>query len=156
MPFQKQVNLYPAAGAPGMQAGLNPMAMALPVPLAATGGVIIGHFVWPVSGSPDQVTTTGTGQPLGIVRRVQDGVIPSGAEASMTISAGRPVPVVIKGDLLVVSAAPATAGQKVFAVLATGLIVAGAAGATIAGAIETTWRIVTSASAGDVFQISNW
>ena len=61
-----------------------------------------------------------------------------------------------KGDLLVVSAASATAGQKVFAVLATGLIVAGAAGATIAGAIETNWRIVTSASAGDVFQISNW
>lgn len=156
MSFQKQVNLYPALAAPGMQAGLNPEVMALPVPLADEDGVVIARAVWPVGGDPALVANEGTGAPLGIVRRVQDGILPVDDEASMIIPAGHPVAVVRRGDLYVISAAAVTAGQKIFANLTTGALTGAAAGATVAGAVETDWRAVTGAAAGDVFLISNW
>ena len=46
MGFQKEVNLYPAAGVPGQQAGLNPMAHLIPVPVAGADGVVTGNAVW--------------------------------------------------------------------------------------------------------------
>ena len=47
MPFQKSIATYPAAGVTGQRAGLNPLAMLLPVPLAGgEGGVTVGHAVW--------------------------------------------------------------------------------------------------------------
>ena len=74
----------------------------------------------------------------------------------MTILAGHSVAVVIRGDLLVSSASAVTAGQKVFANLATGALTGGTAGGTVEGAVETDWIIRESAAAGDVFHISNW
>lgn len=156
MPFQNQVNLYPAAGVVGMAGGLNPLVMALPVPLADEDGVAIGAFVWPVGGDPTIVANGGAGLPLGLAARVQDGIIPSGEEASLIVPAGRPVTVVRRGDRLVTAAAAVTAGQKVFATLGNGALSAAAAGTVVAGAVETDWRVVTSAAAGEVFLISNW
>ncbi|MEA4836885.1 MAG: hypothetical protein VB101_01180 [Rhodospirillaceae bacterium] len=156
MSFQKQVNLYPALAAPGMQAGLNPEVMALPVPLADEDGVVIARFVWPVGGDYALVANSGANAPLGLAARVQSNILPVDEGATMLIPAGRPVAVVRRGDRWVISAAAVTAGQKVFANLTTGALTGAAAGATVAGAVETDWRVVTPAAAGDVFLISNW
>lgn len=155
MGFQKEINLYPAAGVPGQQAGLNPMVHLIPVPVAGADGVVTGNAVW-YDTQPVTVKNAGTGAPLGIAQRVLTGIIPASEEATMTILAGHSVAVVIRGDLLVSSASAVTAGQKVFANLATGALTGGTAGGTVEGAVETDWIIRESAAAGDVFHISNW
>ena len=155
MGFQKEVNLYPAAGVPGQQAGLNPIAHLIPVPVAGADGVVTVNAVW-YDTQPGTVKNAGTGAPLGIAQRVLTGIIPASEEATMTILAGHSVAVVIRGDLLVSSASAVTAGQKVFANLATGALTGGTAGGTVEGAVETDWIIRESAAAGDVFHISNW
>lgn len=157
MPLQKTISTYPAAGVAGDQAGLNPIAMLLPTPVAAEGGVITGRAAWYAADkAPYEVTNTGTGAPLGIVMRVLTGVIPPLEDATMTILAGMSVAVVRRGDLLVTSAAAVTAGQKVFANTTTGELTGGTAGGTVAGSVETDWIIRESAAAGMVFHISNW
>lgn len=155
MGFQKHVSMYPAPGVPGQQAGLNPVAYLLPVPVAGEGGVLTGNAVW-YDTQPGSVKNAGTGAPLGIAQRVMTGLIPPTEEATMTILAGHSVAVVVRGDLLVSSAGTVTAGQKVFANLATGALTGGTAGGTVEGAAETDWIIRESAAAGDVFHISNW
>lgn len=171
MPFQNSVNMYPAAGVAGDQAGLNPVAYLLPVPVAGEGGVITGRACWY---DPDNIpgrvlnstegTTTGEGEqavttyeaPLGIAQRVMTGVIPCNEGATVTILEGHSVAVVTRGDLLVTSAAAVTAGQKVFASVTDGSLTGAAAGATVEGSVETGWTIRESAAAGDIFHISNW
>lgn len=160
MPFQKLVNTYPAAGVSGDQAGLNPLAMLLPVPVAGTGGVLTGRACWyDPDNTPGVVlnaTTEAALKPLGITLRVLTGVIPATEEATMTILPGHSVGVVLRGDLLVTSAEAVTAGQKVFAKIADGSLVGGTAGGTVAGAVETDWIIRESAAADTIFHISNW
>ena len=114
MPFQKQVQRYPAKGVTGMQAGNNPIAFYLPIPIAGEDGVIIGRAAWPgtVAGT---AANTGSGAPLGIVIREKVAVIPCGEEATMTYIAGQAVPIAVRGDLLLTSAQAVTAGQKLFA-----------------------------------------
>lgn len=160
MPFQKLINMYPAAGVNGDQAGLNPLAMLLPVPVAGAGGVLTGRACWyDPSNTPDAVlnsTATPAAKPLGIALRVLTGAIPATEEATMTILPGHSVGVVLRGDLLVSSAEAVTAGQKVFAKIADGSLVGGAAGGTVEGAVETDWLIRESAAVGTIFHISNW
>ena len=157
MPFQNTVNMYPAAGVAGDQAGLNPVAYLLPVPVAGEGGVVTGRACWyDPANTPGRVLNAGTGAPLGIAQRVMTGVIPCNEGATMTILEGHSVAVVTRGDLLVTSAAAVTAGQKVFASLTDGSLTGAAAGATVEGSVETGWTIRESAAAGDIFHISNW
>lgn len=154
MPFQKQVQRYPAPGVTGMQAGNNPMAFVLPNPVADEGGVIIGRAAW--RSAAGKVKNTGSGAPLGIVMREKVAIIPCEDEATMTYAEGQAVPVVIQGDLLLTSTEAVTAGQVLFAKTADGTLVPGTAGGAVASAVETAWTITTSAAAGEIFHASAW
>lgn len=164
MPFQKSVELYPAGGIPGQAAGLNPRAMLLPVPVAGTGGVTVGTAVWPDATNPGVVVNAATGSgdpavypaPLGLVLRDMSGAIPCTDEATMTIPEGQAVPVLVRGDMLVTFAAAVTAGQKVFASVTDGTLSTGAAGATVAGSVETDWIVRDAGAAGEIVHISSW
>lgn len=155
MPFQKQVQRYPAKGVTGMQAGNNPVAFYLPIPIAGEDGVIIGRAAWPgtVAGT---AANTGSGAPLGIVIREKVAVIPCGDEATMTYIAGQAVPIAVRGDLLLTSAQAVTAGQKLFAMTADGTLVPGTAGGTVADAVETAWVVREDADAGEIFHAAAW
>jgi hypothetical protein len=78
------------------------------------------------------------------------------AEASMNIPVGQPVTLMSAGDFWAKTLTTATVGQKVFAVLADGTIKTGAAGATIAGAIETKWFVGSAAAANELVKITTW
>lgn len=162
MPFQQTVNTYPAAGVSGQQAGLNPMAMLLPVPTAGEGGVTVGNAVW---FDPDVPTTVimETAQvasayppPVGIVVRDMASTIPCEDEATMQISEGRPVAVAVRGDLLIAAPAVATVGQKIFANYTTGVLALGAAGGSVDSSVETDWVVRSAGQTGDIIHISNW
>lgn len=162
MPFQKNIATYPAAGVTGQRAGLNPVAMLLPVPTAGEGGVTVGNAVWL---DPDAPTTVimETAQvasayppPVGIVVRDMASTIPCEDEATMQISEGRPVAVAVRGDLLIAAPAAATVGQKIFANYTTGALSLGAAGGSVASSVETDWVVRSAGQAGDIIHISNW
>lgn len=155
MPFQKQVQPYPAKGVPGMQEGNNPIAFYLPIPVAGEDGVIIGRAAW-AGATPGTAANTGSGAPLGIVVREKVAIIPCTEEATMTYIAGQAVPIAVRGDLLLTSAEAVTAGQKLFAKTADGTLVPGTAGGTVADAVETDWVIRESAAAGDIFHAAAW
>lgn len=162
MPFQKTIATYPAAGVTGQRAGLNPVAMLLPVPTAGEGGVTVGNAVWL---DPDAPTTVimETAQvasayppPVGIVVRDMASTIPCEDEATMQISEGRPVAVAVRGDLLIAAPAAATVGQKIFANYTTGALSLGAAGGSVASSVETDWVVRSAGQAGEIIHISNW
>lgn len=162
MPFQQSVNTYPAGGVTGQRAGLNPVAMLLPVPTAGEGGVTVGNAVWL---DPDAPTTVimETAQvasayppPVGIVVRDMASTIPCEDEATMQISEGRPVAVAVRGDLLIAAPAAATVGQKIFANYTTGALSLGAAGGSVASSVETDWVVRSAGQAGEIIHISNW
>ena len=86
MAFQKQVQPYPARGVTGMQAGNNPIAFVLPIPLADEGGVIIGRAAW--WSTAGKVKNTGAGAPLGgqvLFAKTADGTLVPGT-AGGTVS----------------------------------------------------------------------
>ena len=162
MPFQKSIATYPAAGVTGQRAGLNPIAMLLPVPTAGEGGVTVGNAVWL---DPDAPTTVimETAQvasayppPVGIVVRDMASTIPCEDEATMQIEAGRPVAVAVRGDLLIAAPAAATVGQKIFANYTTGALSLGAAGGSVDSSVETDWVVRSAGQTGDIIHISNW
>lgn len=162
MPFQQSVNTYPAGGVTGQRAGLNPVAMLLPVPTAGEGGVTVGNAVWL---DPDAPTTVimETAQvasayppPVGIVVRDMASTIPCEDEATMQISEGRPVAVAVRGDLLIAAPAAATVGQKIFANYTTGALSLGAAGGSVDSSVETDWVVRSAGQTGDIIHISNW
>lgn len=154
MPFQKSVNNYPASAVAGDVAGLNPVAYLFPTPVAISTGVTVGAAVW--LSATGVVAMTGTGAPAGIVTRVLTGILPSNLEATMTILGGQPVPVVTRGDIYINTGAAAVLGHKVFANLTTGVLTTAAAGSTVAGAVETTFTVRETGTAGEAFLVSNW
>ena len=162
MSFQKEVPLYPAGGVTGQRAGLNPVAMLLPVPTAGDSGVTVGHAVWFDPDAPTTVVMTteqvasAYPKPLGIVLRDMAGVIPCTGEATMQIDAGRPVPVAVRGDLLSAAPAAATVGKKFFANYTTGALALGDAGGSVASSVETDWVVRSAGETGDTIHISNW
>ena len=74
----------------------------------------------------------------------------------MQVPAGFPVQIAERGEFFAKSANAATLGQKVFATLADGTLQFGAAGATIAGAIETAFVVTRGGAANAVIKISTW
>ena len=162
MPFQQSVNTYPAGGVTGQRAGLNPVAMLLPVPTAGEGGVTVGNAVWLDPDAPPTVimetaqVASAYPPPVGIVVRDMASTIPCEDEATMQISEGRPVAVAVRGDLLIAAPAAATVGQKVFANYTTGALSLGAAGGSVASSVETDWVVRSAGQTGDIIHISNW
>jgi hypothetical protein len=153
MPFQSNVKESVARGVSGQRYGGNPVTHLLPTPKAGAGGVIVGRFVWldPSDTTGQSVINSGTGRPAGLAQRNRVHPLPAGQEASMLIPEGSPVAVVTSGDLIIASGTAATPGQKVFATLATGVPVSGAAGTTVSGAVESNFMVREGAAVNEPF-----
>jgi hypothetical protein len=154
MSFQTSVQQQPQVGVAGDRASMNPIAV---ISRNAQSAVTVARFVWPGTDADNQVQNTGTGKPLGLAIRDQNGIITAYlGEASMQVPVGFPVQVAQQGDWFASSANAATLGQKVFATLADGTLQFGAAGATISGAIETQFVVARAGAANAVIVISTW
>ncbi|HGK4602802.1 TPA: hypothetical protein ACJ2UI_003451 [Yersinia enterocolitica] len=159
MSFQKEVELYSGVGQAGQPASNSPIIAAAGGPgafQAGTNGLIMARFAWRNATNLLQLDNTGTGKPVGFIQNNANATITYLQSNSMTISAGREASAVVGGDFWAISTTVATVGQKVFAVLATGLLATGAAGATISGAVETDWYVASPAAIGDLLIISTW
>lgn len=143
--FQTTVNLQQAAAVEGDFASANPRRSVVSHEgnlIAGTGGVTVARFAW--ADGTGKVTNAGAGVPTGFVSRSdRQGVITTYlAETSMQILQGFEVTLHDSGDFWAKHITnPATVGQKVFASLTTGQIQTAAAGATVAGYIETAFRV---------------
>lgn len=159
MPFQTAVNLNFAPGVAGDFADANPRASVLAGPgalVAGTGGIQAGRFAW-VDATNSYALNTGSGLPAGFVHREWQGLITIYlAEAGNNIPQGFEITLFSSGSFWAVNGtgAATTMNQKVFATLADGTVQFGAAGATIAGAIETRWVVASIAAAGEFVKIT--
>lgn len=157
--FQRTVNTNPAPAVEGDFASANPRRSLLAgegALIAGTGGVIVGRFAWArnADGIVTNAKPAGAAR-VGFVGRNQPVVITGWLEAnSMTLTEGLEITLHDGGDFWCRFAAGAAIGQKVFVNDTTGLAVAGAAGATIAGATETDWTIASTAAAGELAKIT--
>lgn len=121
-----------------------------------TGGVVTGiNVVSAGSGytSSPTVSLTAqaapTGAPNGFVYADQQGLTTAYLqESTMTLPAGFMAQLAEGGDVWATSSTAATNGQKVFASTMDGSISTGDAGATVAGYIETAWKVSQGNAAG--------
>lgn len=157
--MQKQVNLYPSQAVQGDPATigqsiytpLNPIA-AVPLP--------VGGFVFPVvedgAINPEQATNAAgdASQVMGFVERnlayVNYDLLGDG---TLTVPAGSPLTVAVKGDYWAVSSTAAEVGQAVLASVADGSVSTGTADATH---IDTGWVVKKGGGKGELIIISNW
>ncbi|EQA7425222.1 structural cement protein Gp24 [Yersinia enterocolitica] len=155
--FQNSINQYPAPGVEGSFASTNPHATYLAgegALVAGDDGLTVGRFAWDVSGV---ASNAGTGAPSGFVHRDgQASITVWLAEASMLIQPGREVTLMTAGDFWAKTSTIATRGQKIFASITTGEIQTGAAGATVAGYVETNFFVGSTAAAGERVKITTW
>ncbi|ATJ91548.1 hypothetical protein HK16_05790 [Acetobacter senegalensis] len=163
MAFQQQVNVEPALGVAGDFASMNPIANVLAgegALVAGDGGLVVGVFGWvqadgrsvlnkPPSGS--------TAAPDGFVHRDLTGQITNFYdESSMVVPEGYMVSLYAAGDFFASASTAATRGQKIFASTTDGSISTGAAGATVAGYVETKFYAASTCAAGELVKISTW
>lgn len=158
MPFQKQVNITPAIALAGDFASSNPRSQVVGGGetvgyVAGAGGVSVGKFAW-ITG--DTVLSSGSGVPDGFVHRENNAQITTYlSESGNTILQGQPVSIFNKGDFYVFAKNNAAVkGQKAFAQLTTGDIQFAAAGATVAGYIETAWTCTRGCLVGELAVMS--
>lgn len=142
--FQQTTYLQQAAAVAGDFASSNPYASVVAHEgglVADTAGVTVARFAWAVG---NLVSNAGTGVPTGFVHRRQGSALITTylAETSNLIPHGFEVTLMKSGDYwALITVAAASIGNKVFASLTDGTIQPGAAGATIAGYIETDFTI---------------
>lgn len=157
MNFQKSINQFQAPGIEGDFASINPRATYLAGEgelVAGTAGVTVARFAWVTSG---KVANSGSGAPDGFIHREGQALITDWlGQQSMFVPMGRMITVSIAGDFWARTSTVATVGQKVFASLTTGQVQTGAAGATIAGYIETNFSVGSAAAANELIKISTW
>lgn len=164
--FQTSVNVVQAPGIPGDFASADPhfsFVTSGGVLVAATGGVTIGCFAW-VNGAQNTVASTGTGAPSGFVHRELQATINTfPAEFGMTILPGQRVGSLMTGGCYFAKnagAGTAAIGMKAFANTTNGSVSFAAAGATVAGSVETKWFCVGwtdggTGAAGELVKISH-
>ncbi len=157
--FQSSVSQVPSPGVEGDFATLNPFYEYPAGPgglVAGANGVTVGRFCWldPTFLDPDNAPTpvnnTGTGQPIGILGRRQQGVITVFlAEASLVVPAGLPIGVLSSADLWIKNrgTTQAVAGQKAYAAFADGAANFAATGAPTAGGSATGSHVDVNSSA---------
>lgn len=158
MGFQKHVNQQPAIAVAGDFASANPRAAVVSPQgafVAGAAGVTVGRFAW-VQADGVTVLNTGTGKPDGFIHREQQALISTYlAEASNVIPQGFPVTVMRTGDYFATATvAAATKGEKAFANLTDGTMQPAAAGATVAGFIETDFVVSVAAGVGELAAIT--
>jgi len=159
MAFQTEVKLYSGVGQEGQPASNSPIIAAAGGPgayQAGVNGLRMCRFAWRDATDPKKLNNTGTGKPVGYIYNNANATINYLQSNSLLITAGREASPIVGGDFWAKSTTAATVGQKVFAVLATGLLATGAAGATIEGAVETDWFVASPAAIGDLLIISTW
>lgn len=167
--FPNTVQKFPAKGVAGDKATLHPFVYTDRNYVAGDDAVTVGNFVWDDPDNPDPADYHGSGilkalstgtygvSPLGIVERNLSSMnyeLLNGG--TLVLPELTPLNTVKRGDLYVLASTAATKGQKVFATLADGSIQTAAAGATVAGAIETPWEVTEGGAAGERITISNW
>lgn len=151
MPFQTAVNLQQAPAIAGDFASANPRSSVVGHEgtfVAGAAGVTLGLFGWEVNGL---VSNAGAGVPTGFLHRRQASALITTylAETGNLVPPGFEVTLMKDGDYWVtITVTAAVKGNKVFASLTTGQIQPGAAGATIAGYIETPWSIASFPTGG--------
>lgn len=156
--FQTAVQTTPAIAIAGDFASGNPRA-AVVAPeggfVAGTAGVTVGRFAW-IDTDGKSIKNTGTGKPDGFIHREQQALISVYlAETSNVIPAGFPVTLMRTGDYFAgVTVATAEKGEKAFAKLSDGTMQPAAAGATVAGYVETDFTIARGAAVGEVAVIT--
>ncbi len=162
MAFQESVDIYRGVGQVGHPASSSPIIAAAGGPgafKATSAGVSIATFVFRDATDPKIVTNvapTSTTKPVGFIQNLAQAIIGYGQSASMLIRGGAEVSPKVGGDFWVKSKTVATVGQKVFASVTDGTISTAAAGATVAGSVETDWYVSQGAAVGDLVIISSW
>ncbi|VEB99956.1 Uncharacterised protein [Cedecea lapagei] len=162
MAFQESVGIYRGVGQVGHPASTSPIIAAAGGPgafKAATAGVNIATFVFRDAADPkvvSNVAPTTDSKPIGFIQNLGQAIIGYGQSASMLIRGGVEVSPKVGGDFWAKSTTVATNGQKVFASVTDGTIATGAAGAAVAGHVETEWYVSQGAAVGDLIIISTW
>jgi len=154
MGFQTQVNAQQAPACAGDFASSNPRASVVAPEggfVAGSGGVNVGTFAWAQSDGT-VLNSDASAKPTGFVHREQQAFITAYlAEASNNVPQGQPVTLMRTGDYYFkANTNAAVKGQKVFAKLADGTTRTGAAGATIAGFIETDFVVSVACGSGEL------
>ncbi len=158
MPFQTQVKAQQAPAVAGDFASANPRASAVAPEggfIAGAAGVTVGRFAW-IQADGVTVLNTGSGKPHGFVHREQQALITEYlAEAGNVIPQGIPVTLMRTGDYFATATvASAERGEKAFASTTDGTMQPAAAGATVAGFVETDFAISQPAAVGELAVIT--
>lgn len=163
MAFQSGVNVYRGVGQVGHPASTSPIVAAAGGPgayVAAAAGVSIATFVFRSAVGRKTVTNVAPeadSVPVGFIQNLAQAIIPYRGAQSMLIPGGVEISPKVAGDFWAHSTTDATEGQKVFVSVTNGTIATGAAGATVAGHVETKdWYVSHGATAGDLIIISTW
>ena len=155
--------MQPAIGVPGMFASNNPYATYIPDEgglIAGPNGLTVAAFAW--VDADNRIATNAppsgdTSAPAGFVLNDGSATISNILdEYTMTFLPGYMVTLLTAGDVYALSTTATTKGQKVFASTTDGTISTGAAGATVAGSVETAFYALNSVAAGDVAKIGTW
>ena len=162
--FQQSVNVTQAPAVAGDFASANPRSHVLSSPggfVAGANGLTIGCFAWADTATGLVMSNTGSGLPTGFVARrtFESGLITTYlTDAGMTVPAGFGFgELYAAGDFFVknAGAGATTIGMKAFANLTNGTVSFAAAGATVAGSIETKWYAMSINAAGELVKISS-
>lgn len=160
MGFQTQVNLYPSPGIVGTSASANPIATIDAGPgalVAGSNGLVVGNFAW-ISGTTNlgggtasnACPTAAPYAPDGFSLNQHEALITTWlGQASTVIPAGLPCTLAGRGDFwAVANSSAAVRGNKVFANLYNGAVLAAAAGTGPSVNIGTNASVTASVTAG--------
>ena len=171
MPFQTTVNAQPAPGLEGGWASANvhtsmltptdgdPTLAPYSAWKAGPGGLIVGRFAF-ANLTTGAVTNAAPAvaanlMRVGFVHRYHPVVIVTHlGESAMALYAGQEVDIVDGGDFWCRFPTGGTVGQKLFASTTDGTATTGAAGATVAGSVETRWYLDSPVTNGVLGKIS--
>lgn len=159
MPFQTTINQQPAPAVEGDFASANPYASVLAGEgelIVGASGVTVGRFAWATAAGAVGNVQVANGR-FGFVHREQQAFITTWLGASsMLVPAGVNITLMSAGDFWGRTTTVATIGQKVFASITDGTIATGAAGATVAGFVETKFVVQSVAAAGELIKFGTW
>lgn len=152
MGFQKQVYGDMAVNRKGMWYSYNARATTTKI---AGKDVQVGDFVW--EAADGTVSNSGTGAPLGMAMGENETSNREfWPEASMIIPKGHNVLIATKGEVTAEATTAAAVKQAVFVLNANGKMVIDDPDATVAGATQTSWRVIVAGDTGETIAISTW
>lgn len=149
MAFQNTMNRVNTFGIQGDLAnGQVPHYTPTTPRVAADETIYAGDFVWvsDTNGVATCAKASQSGKPTGIVQRTMDVALGCTAAASLQIPVGRKADVIVWGDVFVKTTDTAAVGKKLFVNNTTGAITCGNAGASVSGATETDWTVISLAN----------